>query len=209
MRRGLPPDDRGRLQAALLRGPRRAGPARHRDRRRAGEPRRRRALPPPRRRLLPAAGRTHPGGAHRAGRLSQRPRGPLLVLAAPAPRAPQPGAGAAGAPGGGRRAAPHGPAGGRTEPGRDGPSQAPGGHRRSQDGAVRVLRDQPRRDAGAARRPVRPAARGGRVVSHRPLPPARRLALFPAVAHPLAGHVRHTRSPRLRPARRLRSRRLP
>ena len=168
---------------------------------------RRRAVLPPRQRLLPAARRAERRGAHGAGRVPRRARGPLRLLAAPAPGAPQPGPGAPGAHHRGR-----GPAADRrARDGRPGDraAQAAGRDRRAQDRLFRVLRHRPRPAARAHRRPLRPAAGRRRVVPDRLVSPAPRAAHLPPLAYPLAGHPRHARAPRLRRAEGLRPRRLP
>ena len=185
-RRGLPDHDRRGVQAALLRGPRRAQAARHRDPLERGPALRDlvRALQPAGRRLLPRAGRAGRRRGRGPGRLPRRPRGPVRVLAAAPAGAAQPGAGAAGAAHRGRGAAAHRRARGARAGGR--PAEAAGGRRRAQDGRVRLLRHHPRRGDRARRRPLRPAARRRRVVPRRLVPPARGPAHVPALAHPLA-----------------------
>ena len=107
--RGLPDDDRRGVQAALLRGPRRAAAARHRDPLGRGPALRDlvRALQPAGGRLLPRAGRAGRRRAGGPGRLPRRPRGPVRLLAAAPAGAAQPGAGAPRAPRGGGDAAAH------------------------------------------------------------------------------------------------------
>ena len=184
-RRGLSPDDGGGLQAALLRGPLRARPARHRDRGGRPGPRRRRGLQPAGQRLLPAGRAADARRAHGARRLPGRARRPLRLLQAPAAGPGQPRAGPSGTAGRCGGAGARRPAGPRRRRRRR-PAQAAGSRSRPQDGRLPLLRDRPRRGARTDGRPVRPAVGRRRVVRDRLLPHAQGRAHLPAVAHPLA-----------------------
>ena len=200
-RRGLPADDRRRLQAPLLRGPRRARRAGHRDQarlRRRG--RRRRALLTAGRALLPAAHRAHGRRALRAGGLPLRARGPLRLLAAAAPGPAQPRARAPRAARRGGRAAARGRCPSRRRARRRPAPQAAAAVAERKTVVFDYYAIEPRRGADADRRPLQPAARRRRVVSARLLPPARGGAHLPPLAHPLAGAPRDARAARLRAA---------
>ena len=207
-RRGLQRDERGRLRAALLRRPLRAGLAGHRADRRAAGRRRRRAGE-----LLAAPGELPPAGdrvlRRRAGRAADRAvaarrRVRLRRAAAPGPAADLVGAlepderarAALGRPrhqGLGRRprALP--------APGEDRDRDLP-----QQDDHVRLLHDGPRRHGHAQGRPLPPALQG-RVLPARLRPRAQGAARLPPVAHPRQGRLRDEGRARLQgPARGLR-----
>ena len=211
-RRGLQRHERGRVRAALLRGPLGARIAAHPADRRAAGRRRGRAgelLAAPGE-LPPAGDRLHRQGAGGAADGAEPARRRIRLRRAAAPGAaadhvgaPEPAARARAALGGAR----HHRVGGRARA-VGAPGEGRDGDLSQQDDPVRVLHDGARRGGPAARRPLPPAVPGRAVLPAGLLARAQGDPRVPPVAHPRQGLLRDEGRARLPPARRLRPARL-
>ena len=207
-RRGLLPDERRGLRAALLRRPRRARVARHPpEGRQAGRGLLRgRELLAAAGELLPAGDRVHRRAAGRPSHGAAPARRRVRLRRAAAARAPaahlgqaQSARGARGALGHSRGHPGRGRARGVAAPVEDRDRDLP-----AQDDRLRLLHDRPRLDRDAQGRPLPPALQGRAVLPDRPLPRAQRRARVPRLARPRQGRLLLQGRARLQPPRGLR-----